>query len=378
MRNMVTKKVLFLLVLVILALFTSGCTERELSAEEIVSRMMEKQGSIQDYSYTMHMTSYIGKQVVENEFNSIYKKPHMMKNFIKEPGKEEETLVLSDGEFRWTYIPGTNTVMKTKIPDTPELNENDYLLLVKIALNDTNLSMLGTEEVEGRKKAYLLEATPKKTGEQVPEYSMKVWIDKETWMFLGYEMYDSSESNKTLISKVEIRDLKVNTGIPDSEFVFKIPDGATVQTIETIETVEHGELNPSGELSLKEAEERVGFEILIPEYLPESYEFSHAIVYKTDKTSPEGKAYETVSLTYKYGENSIIITETVYEGSQTQDAAIMDPAEEVLISGTEGKYVSTRDLNLLNWKLENVNLTMTSSLEKNKLLKIAESMVVKK
>ncbi|MGD9777160.1 MAG: outer membrane lipoprotein-sorting protein, partial [Methanosarcina sp.] len=80
---MVTKKVLFLLVLVILALFTSGCTERELSAEEIVSRMMEKQGSIQDYSYTMHMTSYIGKQVVENEFNSIYKKPHMMKNFIK-------------------------------------------------------------------------------------------------------------------------------------------------------------------------------------------------------------------------------------------------------------------------------------------------------
>ena len=142
--------------------------------------------------------------------------------------------------------------------------------------------------------------------------------------------------------------------------------------------MEHGELNPSGELSLKEAEERVGFEILIPEYLPESYEFSHAIVYKTDKTSPEGKAYETVSLTYKYGENSIIITETVYEGSQTQDAAIMDPAEEVLISGTEGKYVSTRDLNLLNWKLENVNLTMTSSLEKNKLLKIAESMVVKK
>lgn len=231
MRNMATKKVLFLMALVILAIFASGCTEKEPSAEEIAAQMLEKQGSIEDYSYTMHMTYYIGEQVVENEFKSIYKKPHMIKNFIKEPGKEEETLVLSDGEFRWTYSQGTNTVVKTKIPETPELTENDYLLLVKIALNDTNLSMLGTEEVEGR-KAYLLEATPKKTGEQVPEYSMKVWIDKETWMFLGYEMYDSSESNKTLISKVEIRDLKVNTGIPDSEFEFKIPEGATIKTVD--------------------------------------------------------------------------------------------------------------------------------------------------
>ena len=369
MRNVATKKILFLLALVILVLFASGCTEKEPSAEEIASRMLEKQGSIEDYSYTMHMTYYIGEKVVETEFKTMYKKPHMIKNFIEEPGEEEETLVLSDGEFRWTYAPGTNTVMKTKIPETPELTGDDYLSIIGITLNDTDISLLGTEEIEGR-EAYLLEATPKETGEETPPYSMKVWVDKETWMFLGYEMYDS---NETLTSKVEIRDLKVNTGIPDSEFEFKIPEGATVKTMETIKTVEYGELNPSGELSLEEAEERTGFEILIPEYLPEGCTFSHATAYNTSETSPDGQAAETVVLTYKEGEESVVITETVYKGQAPEEAAIMNSAEDVSINEAEGKYLALGDMKVLKWKLGNVDLSLRSPLDKAELLKIAES-----
>ncbi|MCC4768873.1 outer membrane lipoprotein-sorting protein [Methanosarcina sp. DH2] len=362
MTDRKTLTTLTLLVLLIPVLFASGCTEKEPSAEEIATRMLEKQNSIEDYSYTMHMTYYIGEQVVENEFKTMYKKPHMIKNFIEEPGKEEETLVLSDGEFRWTYAPGTNTVMKTKIPDTQELTENDYLSLIKIALNDTSLSLLETEEVEGR-KAYLLEGTPKETGEQASEYSIKVWIDKETWMFLGYEMYDG---NETLTSRVEIRDLKVNTGIPDSEFVFKIPEGTTVKTMDP------GDTELPEELSLEEAEERVGFEILVPEYLPEGYEFSYATAYNTSETAPEGQAAETVVLTYKEGEENMVITETVYEG-QAPDAAIMNSAEDVSINGKEGKYLTLGDMKVLKWELGNVDLSLRGVLDKAEVLKIAES-----
>lgn len=360
-RNMATKKALFLLALVILSIFTSGCTEKELSAEEIAAKMLEKQDSIEDYSYTMHMTSYIGEKSVESEFKTIYKKPHMIKNFIEEPGKEAETLVLSDGEFRWTYDPGTNTVMKTRISETRELTENDYLSIIKVSLNDTDLSLLGTEKIEGR-EAYLLMATPKETGEQAPEYSMKVWIDKETWMFLGYEMYDDKGKP---VSKVEIRDLKVNIGIPDSEFEFKIPEGATIKTREP------GSIEPPEELSLEETKERVGFEILTPEYLPEGYEFSHAAVYNTSETAPEGQAYEAVILKYTKGEESISITEAVYEG-QAPESAIMDTAEDVSINGAEGRYLSLGGINVLKWKLGSVDLCMTASLEKAELLRIAE------
>lgn len=360
---MATKKALFLLALVILAIFASGCTEKELSAEEIAAQMLEKQDSIEDYSYTMHMTSYIGEKVVENEFKTIYKKPYMLKNFIKEPGGKTETLVLSDGEFRWTYDSGTNTVMKTKLPETPELTENDYLSIIKISLNDTDLSLLGTEKTEGR-EAYLLMATPKEIGKQAPEYSMKVWIDKETWMFLGYEMYDA---NGKPVSKVEIRNLKVNIGIPDSEFEFKIPEGATIKTMDP------GEMELPEELSLEEARESVGFEILVPAYLPEGYEFSHAAAYNTSETAPEGQAYEAVTLKYTKGEESISITETVYE-AESPDTKIMNAAaEEVSINGAEGKYLSLGDMKVLKWKLGSVDLGMIAFLEKDELLRIAES-----
>lgn len=362
MRNMATKKALFLLALVILAIFTSGCTEKELSAEEITIKMLEKQDSIEDYSYTMHMTSYIGEKVVENELKTIYKKPHLLKNFIEGPGGKAETLVLSDGEFRWTYDSRTNTVMKTRIPETRELTENDYLSIIKISLNDTDLSLLGTEKIEGR-EAYLLMATPKEIGEQAPEYSMKVWIDKETWMFLGYEMYDA---NGKPVSKVEIRDLKVNIGIPDSEFEFKIPEGATIKTREP------GSVELPEELSLEEAKERVRFKILIPEYLPEGYEFSHAAAYNTNETAPDGQAAETVVLKYMKKEESIVITETVYE-AESPDTAIMNTAEEVSINGAEGKYLSLGNIKVLKWKLGSVDLGMTAPLEKAELLRIAES-----
>ncbi|NLN44278.1 MAG: outer membrane lipoprotein-sorting protein [Methanosarcina sp.] len=359
---MATKKALFLLALVILAIFTSGCTEKELSAEEITIKMLEKQDSIEDYSYTMHMTSYIGEKVVENELKTIYKKPHLLKNFIEGPGGKAETLVLSDGEFRWTYDSRTNTVMKTRIPETRELTENDYLSIIKISLNDTDLSLLGTEKIEGR-EAYLLMATPKEIGEQAPEYSVKVWIDKETWMFLGYEMYDA---NGKPVSKVEIRDLKVNIGIPDSEFEFKIPEGATIKTREP------GSVELPEELSLEEAKERVRFKILIPEYLPEGYEFSHAAAYNTNETAPDGQAAETVVLKYMKKEESIVITETVYE-AESPDTAIMNTAEEVSINGAEGKYLSLGNIKVLKWKLGSVDLGMTAPLEKAELLRIAES-----
>lgn len=362
MRNMATKNILLLLALVILAIFASGCMEKELSAEEIAAQMLEKQDSVEDYSYTMRMTSYIGEKGVESEFKTIYKKPHMLKNFIEEPGGEAETLVLSDGEFRWTYNSGTNTVMKTRIPESQELTENDYLSIIKISLNNTDLSLLGTENIEGR-EAYLLMATPKETGEQAPEYSMKVWIDKETWMFLGYEMYDD---NRKPVSKVEIRDLKVNIGIPDSKFEFKIPEGANIKTREP------GSVELPEELSLEEAKEWVGFEILIPEYLPEGYKFSHAAAYNTSETVPDGQAAETVVLKYMKMEESIVITETVY-GTESPDTAIMNTAEEVLINGAEGKYLSLGNIKVLKWKLGSVDLGMTAPLEKAELLRIAES-----
>ena len=132
---------LTLLVLLVPALFVSGCTG-ELSAEEIAEQIQEKEASIQDYSYTMHMTSYFGDQKQESEVRILQKKPDRIKTVAMEPEEEAGTIAVSDGEFMWTFDPKTNTVMKIEMPDTPVLGEIDYVGMISKLLNETDVSCL--------------------------------------------------------------------------------------------------------------------------------------------------------------------------------------------------------------------------------------------
>ena len=93
----------------------------------------------------------------------------------------------------------------------------------------------------------------KQDGDYELIYKTKIWVDQETWMPLRYETYNG-DGNLTM--KLEIRDLKVNTGIPDSEFKFEIPTGAKI--------VDLGEIKPPEELSLEEARKKASFKILTP------------------------------------------------------------------------------------------------------------------
>ncbi|WP_269848345.1 DUF4367 domain-containing protein [Methanosarcina horonobensis] len=127
-------------------------------------------------------------------------------------------------------------------------------------------------------------------------------------------------------------------------------------------------------MTLEEARESAGFEILVPEYLPEGYAFNYSMVSNNSWIAPENQAFETVSLTYENEEGDIIsLSETVYE-TETPEAPIMNSAEEVSINGKEGKYLTLGDMKILNWEIGNIELSLASSLEKDEMLRIAESL----
>jgi hypothetical protein len=72
-------------------------------------------------------------------------------------------------------------------------------------------------------------------------------------------MYDGDGN---LTAKIEIRDLKVNSGIPDSEFKFEIPDGAEVKTLDIKEiksSEKLKEIKSSEKPSPEEAREKTSF-----------------------------------------------------------------------------------------------------------------------
>ncbi|KKH50661.1 outer membrane lipoprotein carrier protein LolA [Methanosarcina sp. 1.H.A.2.2] len=276
---MKTKTILPVLIVVLiattLALFTSGCgekltVEKELTeedghtVEEIAAQIQQKEGNIKDYSCTIHLNLFFEGEALEREYEVMCKKPGMYRILTKKPGEETEKEEVSDGEYMWTYYPWKNTTIKVKLPETSgpeekdseekesaekESGENSGTGFIEGLLNDSGVSLLGTEEIDGR-PAYLLgknseekgeekrEAEDEKGGEKEadveeggdqPGYREKFWIDKETGTLLRYETYDSSEN---LTVKYEIQDLKINTGIQDSEFEFEVPEGTTIETRE--------------------------------------------------------------------------------------------------------------------------------------------------
>jgi outer membrane lipoprotein-sorting protein len=216
---------ILVLAFITVALLASGCTEKDQSVEEITSQMKDKENSIQDYSYTMYMTSYIEDETEEIEYKTMFKKSNMFKSIATNPGKQNQNIRILDGEFMWTYIQDTNTITKIAISNIPEPMKNDYTSITDRFLNNTKVTLLGEENIDGR-TTYLLEATPEEmNGGSELIYKTKIWVDQEIWMPLKYEIYSG---NGNLTMKLEIRDLKVNTGIPDSEFKFEIPKGAKI------------------------------------------------------------------------------------------------------------------------------------------------------
>jgi len=363
-RRMKYIKKLAILILISLALFASGCEEK-LSAEEIVDKMQEKEASLEDYSGTIHTTVYLnGEKNLEEETQIIYKKPNLMKTLGVEEGKEVESV--SDGEFVWSYDAETNTVTKIKLPEEPLLTEKDFVSIIGNFVNESEVSMLGIEEVDGR-SAYVLEAKPK-TEENESELASrtKIWVDRETWMVLKSSIYNNKGN---LVTEVEIRNLKINTGIPDSEFKFEIPEGAKVETLDLDE-----ELKIPDNLSLEEARQQASFEILVPEYIPDGYMLNSTTISEEDDTDPEGQGSETVILSYQKGTENFDVIETVYE-NKSEENTFMEGAEKISINGREGTYLNEfGDTKILQWKLGGVEISLIGSLEKAEMLKIAESL----
>ena len=345
------------LLLISSAIFVTGCIDDELDAKQIAEKMQQKQDSIEDYSYTMYMTMEFGGQKIETEADMMYKKPNKLKTVQTQPAEMAGSVTVSDGETMWLYDAQQNTVMIMELSETPEQNDLDYLQLIEMMMNESDFSLAGIEEVDGR-TTYVIDMSPKDESDDLGMLGdMKVWVDKETWMPLKMDMKDADGNP---MYSMEYRNFQTNTGISDDEFQFEVPEGAKVQTINM------GEVLMPQAMTLEEAGEEATFDILVPSYLPDGYEFDNAMVIQG--------FVETVSLTYKNGDEGLGISEIVFE-DEPQTSQIMDSAEVVSINDVEGKLVTIYDdYKMLQWEIGNIQLTLSGSLDKEELIQIAESM----
>lgn len=344
------KKITGIVVLaVLLVSIFSGCTE--MSGDQIVQKMKEKQESIKDFSATMVMSSsFTGKSDMAKA-KIISKMPQKSRVEFLEPSELAGQITVTDGTTLWNYDPKRNEVTKMDLPETEGPSQMDYTF-IKELINQTDISYQGAEKFEGR-SVYVIRASPKDAGMMMSvRYSML--IDSETWMPLKIDMFDKDNNQ---IMSFEYKEIKFNTGIPDSEFEFKVPEGVTVITRDMPPMPE--------EMTLEEAKKKVNFTVLSPSYLPAGYAFKTATVMKYDSV-------ETVNLIYLEGTRTIYIMEKPRENIPDID---MPDIEKVSINGAEGKLLSLPiGGKMLTWSTEKLDIVMSSELSKEEMIKVAGSM----
>ncbi|WP_340818523.1 DUF4367 domain-containing protein [Methanolobus sp. WCC4] len=354
-------KILLVLFLMCLALFNSGCIGGDLTADQIAEKMQEKQANIEDTSATVHMTTSMDGNVQEMEYEMVQKNPDKMKSVTILPEEMAGQITVSNGEKIWTYDPINDQVTIMALPETPDNLEMDYAAVIGSLLNETDVSLLGTEEFGGR-DTFVLKLVPKED-EELFGSDMKVWVDEETWTPLKIEM----GTEDTYQITVEYRDFEVNKGISDDEFEFEIPEGAEVIEIDDFE-----DLLPV-EMTLEEAQDASEFEILVPSYVPEGYELDH-VTYSANSLTAGLK--ESVTLFYSSEDLLILISESFYDGENDSNSlSPMVESETVSINGVEGElYSMYGGTMMLQWETGDVIMSITGVLEEDEIVQIAESM----
>ena len=341
-------------VLVVLAIvLIAGCTE-QMSAEQIAAKMTAQQESIEDFSATMVMTSSFGGETKTTRMKIMTKMPGKTRSEIIEPVELAGTLTVRNGNTMWMYDPAKNQVTKMTLPED-EGFEMDYTKIIKDLMDENDISFKGTENLDGR-STYVIEAMPKDESKREFFSKTRVWVDRENWMLLGTEMYDQDGNSMV---KLQYRDVTFNTDIPDSEFIFEIPEGAEVVE-ESLE-----DMMPE-KMTLEEARANLSFDVKTPSYLPDGYEFGHAMVL--------GGEQETVSLQYTNGQERLHLSEWLSDDTEQPESKMGEP-EMVSINGADGEFTSMFGMNTLKWSADDISYSLSGTLAKDELIRVAESMI---
>jgi len=219
-----TKQIVALL-MVFAVVLVAGCTEK-MTAEQIAARMKAQEENIKDFSATVVTTISVDGNNTTVRAKIMTKKPDKSRDEFIEPAMIAGKVIVKNGSTEWTYDPVNNQATERTLREN-ELSGTDYTGLIKGIMNETDISYEGIENVDGR-SAYVILVTPHDETDRDKSISrVRAWIDCKDWMPRRMEMYGGEDKHNIGV-KIELDDMTFNTDIPDSEFIFEVPEGVQV------------------------------------------------------------------------------------------------------------------------------------------------------
>ncbi len=200
--------------LVFLLLFGATALASELTASQIVKNVQnnyEKTGDavIQFTQTVVYPLSQISRTIT----GTLY---------IKKGNKYRidtgDKVIVTDGKTSWVYMPGSKQVIIDNFRnDKNTITPEKFLLDVP---SDYFAVLLSTKKT-GDEKTYTLRLTPKSDDSFIRSITIVINGD---WTIKSAEVSDMNDTKYTYT----VNSLKVNTGLPNSEFEFVPPKGTQV------------------------------------------------------------------------------------------------------------------------------------------------------
>ncbi|MBP1910346.1 outer membrane lipoprotein-sorting protein [Methanolobus bombayensis] len=371
------EKLSVVFVLAILCTLSLGCDEK-VNTDDILSKVHMRADSLEDYSYTVHVNSYLnGSNTEKYEYSIIWKKPMFMKGTFQTSNIDSGIEMISNRSMQLIYNPESNIVFKKSLYNTSYddklFEPNLYSVFLNETLNGMSASLAGSDIIDGS-DAYVLLLNPPINGTETIGEKSKIWVDKNNWMVIRYEIFDKNED---LLFVVRIKNIKINSTIPENHFDFEMPKESTVVV------VGEGQLSTELEkMQLEDSRKRVTFEILTPDYVPKGYKLNYTTVSSSMDTQylsfiygSFSSPYERVTLVYTNGNNGMHVRETLSERKTSNIDCFEKDVSCIDVNGIEGKMYPVYGGNMKNleWQSGNITISIISSLNESESKSIAES-----
>lgn len=330
-----------------------------LTAAEINQKVQSVIDKIKDYEEIVDDISFDKGDPTTMTSHVWFKKPDFYRTDGISSLTGPMTIIVKDN-YVMSWLPDVKQAKKIKV--SQEYRKRTQLSfpdrLKAMAENKTS-RIIGTEYLQGRPTLHVqfVEKIP-----ELGEMNTHLWMDKETWMPILTEYYNVKGN---LVSRREVKELKINQGLPDSLFELNLPEDVTIEE-------ENQELSPLKEVSLEKVGQLLG-------YAPfainnKNFKVKHQWIEMKDSKGVLissytllGEQHPWLILTQGKMPNANIPPNVTKDTVEFEFNGIRVVGELININIGGIRY-------LLTWQYNDIYLSCGGELDKNELLKIPEEL----
>lgn len=347
------KKVM--LIMSMFALVLGGCSQNNVSAEEIIHNAIESEKDLASYFGKSEMKVYEGEELMEHTVMEEYVDGIKRKIINIDQLLEQEIIVLNDGENMTMYDEATGEAHKM---NTSELEgftgagpKDQFISMMDMLKESHTHELVGEEEILGDDTYHIRMKANEKNG---LIGDMEFWVDQKTWFIVK------------LVT--ETGDMKVEVTYTELDFSPKFSeDTFTIDIPEDVEITDLEEEVAPNNVTLEEAAKALEQPIL-------TFSEDDAKLDSITMREPQGELnrYE-VDMTFSSEEGAPLFMLSVFP--TPEDMPISE--SDVEVRGNDAEYEEMMDAYLWDEDGLRYNLMVVNpDIKQEEILEITENMVL--